>query len=225
MIYDAHTHPGEFPTEHLNQHVVSADLRDWEQLVLISRGGIPCSIGIHPWFAAEGRGELPRLESLLEKNPQLNIGEIGLDYCRAGIDRRDQCELFELQLELAVRLDRLVTVHSVKAWGDILKLIRKTGVPERGLIFHGFRGSAEIVRELLACNSFFSFGESQLLGCGKKQLTAIKSIPLDRLLLESDGMGDMTVAQNCLSEILHEEPDRIRETANSNFVRIFNKMK
>lgn len=221
MIFDAHTHLSGVQSVCNNQHIVSENLSDWDSLLALSREGMYCSIGIHPWFAQKGIDCFEKLKTKLVDNPQVNIGEIGLDYSQPDVNRVVQIDLFRRQLQLAIELNRVVTIHSVHAWGDMLAVIRDLGLPVKGAIFHGFRGSVEIVKELIKQNCYFSLGQKEIINCGKKQHKVIISVPIECLLVESDGVGDITAVLSDLSKLRSEEIDALCQSLNNNFECLF----
>ena len=75
--------------------------------------------------------------SLLD-SPQSAVGEIGLDGARCDPITRDLCapmdrqvEAFEMQLHIAVDLERPVSIHAVRAWGPLLETLNKNSARRR----------------------------------------------------------------------------------------------
>ncbi len=221
--YDSHTHLNQH--EHLPHytHVVSSNNNDWEQITQLLSGPCPYfgSIGIHPWnVLLNMESVLSKLEMLLIRYPRCNIGEIGLDYSR-DVPRNVQLDIFEKQLYLAKRLDRVVTIHSVQAWGDTIEVIKSVGIKNINIIFHGFRGSIEVAKQLKDHRIYFSLGEKQLLYLGRKQMAAIQELSLNQLLVESDGVGH---AENCvklLERIRGWHSEDIVESVNNTHLELF----
>ncbi|KAJ0969960.1 hypothetical protein J5N97_022837 [Dioscorea zingiberensis] len=152
----------------------------------------PCLVpnfGLHPWYVAERTPNwFSSLREFLAATPSAAVGEIGLDKGSHGkkIDFGEQVEVFQQQLELAKELKRPASVHCVRAFGDLLEILKRVGPFPEGLIMHSYLGSAEMVSELAKLGSYFSFSghlSSMTLEKAKKM---IRSVPLDRILLESD---------------------------------------
>ena len=59
------------------------------------------------------------------------MGEIGLDYKDKNINKQKQKQIFELQLDLAIELNRSVVIHCVRAHGDLLKILEKRFIKKR----------------------------------------------------------------------------------------------
>ena len=100
---------------------------------------------------------------------------------------------------LAGRLGRVVSIHCVKANGAIFEIMKKLGpaLPPR-IMMHSWGGTADSAKSLLCLKKgvgkrfYFSFS-STINSRSPKTLDVIKSIPEDRLLIESDhvvGMDD-----------------------------------
>ncbi len=162
---------------------------DWPRVIQIfeTYDGVYPSFGIHPWFIRNCSSDwLQLLENLLLKYPQAGVGEIGIDH---AIDERDdaaQESVFLAQLELARRLERPVSIHCRRAWGRLIELLDQFGELPRGMLIHCFGGSAEVAQELLKCGAYISFSGSITRPNNKKAGPAIRAVPDDRILIETD---------------------------------------
>ena len=115
------------------------------------------------------------------------FGEIGLDYDRFYLaEKEEQLKYFEAQLELAVKVQLPLFLHSRAASEDFEKLLgqRLQDLPKRGLV-HSFTGTIEEMNRLVAMG--FDIGVN---GCSMKteqNLDVVRAIPLDRMQIETDG--------------------------------------
>lgn len=213
MIYiDAHCHlldEGEFDlakTAGVNQIICNAtNPKDWQK-VLALKSTIH-AIGIHPWHVSD----LPKdvmidLEKLLKQNPDAHIGEIGLDKCKNDFYKQE--EIFMLQLELAQKLNRPVHVHCVRAWGEMLPILK--GHKDLKYLFHGFSGDKNVIRFLSDYDAYFSVNRS----------SKIPLIPIDRLLIESDAPDSIPSPANL--PFLYLQLGVNAEQINQNFQRFLN---
>ena len=148
---------------------------DWNNVLNFSKkekNVYPC-IGIHPWFT---QNLFPswdnEMDVLLQNNPFLMVGEIGLDYLKNN--KEEQIVVFEKCLALAQKHQRPVHIHCVKAWHDMLRILKKYSLPK--ILFHKFSGSLEVVNRLCAYNSFFSINKKNV----------IDILPFDKILTETD---------------------------------------
>ena len=210
---DAHCHllkESEFQDTHLvgveKILVNAARLSDWDKVEGL-KGVIP-SIGIHPWYVGEAVDNWAKeMEKRLSQNPALQVGEIGLDKLRPDFTRQKQ--VFLTQLKLAQKYNRVASIHCVRAWGEMMPLLRPLKKDTR-MLFHGFSGDKIVVGFLADSQSYFSVHN------GAK----IPLIPADKLLIESDapdGM-DSPVALPFLYQQLGVKVEQIE----ANFERLMN---
>ncbi|MGN0919761.1 MAG: TatD family hydrolase [Alphaproteobacteria bacterium] len=158
--------------------VNSAQPSDWDKVMGL-KSIIP-SIGIHPWFVAKATGDWAlKMEKKLTENPSLHVGEIGLDKLKPDFEK--QKRVFLTQLKLAQKYNRVASIHCVRAWGEMMPLLRPFKKDTR-MLFHGFSGDKIVVGFLADSASYFSVH-------GDKK---IPLIPADKLLIESDAPDGMT---------------------------------
>lgn len=149
---------------------------------------IPC-FGFHPWYVAERTPNwFNTLKECFQSTPSAAIGEIGLDKGTRGreVDFTDQVEVFRQQLELAKELKRPASVHCVRAYGDLLQIMKNTGPFPAGVILHSYLGSAEMVPEFAKLGAYFSFSGYLMSMKAQKAKKMLKAVPSERILLESD---------------------------------------
>ena len=124
------------------------------------------------------------------------IGEIGLDYHYSRDFIKAQHETFRTQLRWAKELDLPVIIHSRDATADCLDIVRseieshttdnsQQPTPLRGVI-HCYSGSQEVAQQWLAMGMYLGIG-GVLTFKNSKLSETLAHIPLDRLLLETDG--------------------------------------
>lgn len=162
---------------------------DWEDVAILARKWkqvIP-AFGIHPWYIdTRSSNWLERLGSYLCEFPGAAIGEIGLDHFHATYNRAEQLEVFTAQLELAVQLQRPVSVHCLKAWEDLLRAFSSIKKLPDHIALHSFSGSAEMVRVLEKMGCYFSCSGSVTHQKNTRIRNVVKELPADRILLETD---------------------------------------
>eukprot|EP01041_Mallomonas_annulata_P009450 gene9450-19630_t len=210
-VFDAHCHlqyqPDNFITsfsqnEFYDYHFALMGTRpqDWPQLIDLYNkypGNIQCALGLHPWFAhAPGTDNwLEIIRTHLLSNPAWIIGEIGLDRLWKPPDSNKneweaQLNVFQMQLDLAIELQRPISIHCVKSDGTIFDILStRTSLPP-AIYFHSYGGSIDTSKRLLkikTCDTQFYFGFSAAVNTrSPKTPDVIKNIPDDRILLESD---------------------------------------
>ena len=192
------------------------------------------SLGVHPWWCDRELGDWESpLVTLLEQNPRAGIGEIGLDTYRRQLKTPEadarQTRVFQRQLELAVELNRPVSIHCVHAWGRLLPILSRTvGQRPLPLIFHGFSGSPEILRDVLrqfprAFISLASFIRSRNT---ERFHSLVRLIPSERLLLESDaetldGLSTLPAFYTEISQIRTQSLESLQHQTAENLQSIF----
>ena len=115
------------------------------------------------------------------------IGEIGLDYHYTREFEAAQHEVFRTQLRWASELDLPVIIHNRDATADTLQLVKEhiNSQSLRGVI-HCFSGSAEVAQEWLKMGMYLGIG-GVLTFKNSKLAENLANVPLERLLLETDG--------------------------------------
>jgi len=167
---------------------VATDIRSSRRSLEISGqfNEVYSAIGIHPHEAAKSeQADRMELKSLLENPRVLAVGEIGLDYHYDFSPRNVQKSLFEWQLRMARDMGFPVIVHVRKAMQDALAVIDQVAPSGWRGVFHCFGGDADDVEAVLERGFFISFTGVVTFGNFKHQ-DAVRAVPRDRLLLETD---------------------------------------
>lgn len=180
----------DYHTHHFNPaggSLCSVTMADWPR-VAATEGMTPC-FGVHPWHAHETDvAELAfALDEWLSRYPQAEVGESGLD---ASARHRDTLEaqrvLLHVHLGAAFRHDRLVHLHGVHAWPELLDILRERArcntLPR--VLLHAWNGPHELAREFLALGAIFSVGVRELTHSRAEERYA--RIPEGCLFPESD---------------------------------------
>ena len=118
------------------------------------------------------------------------IGECGLDYHykREEQHRLKQHIWFLYQLDLAWRLKKPVILHVRDAHEDALRILKWHPARKLGGVIHCFYGPWEIAQQYLKLGYHFGIGGSLLQQKERAGALweAVKHIPLDRILVETD---------------------------------------
>lgn len=146
--------------------------------------------GTHPWYCDEYDGK-EALIAILEKYPEANVGEIGLDGIRSG---REASKIFIEQLNIASEMDRVANIHMVRSTDDVLAALR--GCDVRSII-HSYDAPAGFVDAFVRRGCYLSISPRLFRKPDEKVNDIIRAIPRDRLLLESDyGGGEMDMHEH-----------------------------
>ena len=141
-------------------------------------------IGIHPNHTHDDISDIDEIEKLIDENV-IAIGEIGLDYYREGYNKEVQKEFFVKQIEIAVKHNLPVIIHSREANEDVLEIVLK--YPGVKFLFHSWSGTPEqtlMLNEL--GNFYFSFNGVITFPTGTDKIETLKLVRKDRLLFETD---------------------------------------
>lgn len=145
------------------------------------------ALGLHPWSLAENALEVKWALHFIEENiaQAVAIGEIGLDYQKklvTKISKGRQREVLAQALELARKYDKPVSVHSRYAWRECFNSVKESGVKKA--VFHWYTGPINVLREILTQGYLAS--ATPALSYHEEHRRAVKEIPLERLVLETD---------------------------------------
>ncbi|WJX29525.1 hypothetical protein P8452_18160 [Trifolium repens] len=204
--------------------------QDWnyvKQLSITYPSVLP-SFGLHPWYVAERSPNwLKTLKEYFDSTPSAAVGEIGLDKGSQGkkIDFSQQVEVFRQQLELAKELNKPASIHCVRAYGDLLELMKSMGPFPAGVILHSYLGSAEMVPEFSKLGAYFSFSGFLMSLKANKAKKMLKMVSSNRILLETDAPDALPKSNidslffvegdNSLSEELHGQKAASSSTSGS----------
>jgi len=175
------------------------------------------SVGIHPWDTHLIKpGDIDELERLIKNENCLAIGECGLDkVCKS--DFREQKHFFDLQLQLAVKYNKAVIIHCVKAYDELIGICKpyQQKIP---LIIHGFNKTDVLALQLINKGFYLSVSNSFLLR------TKLPHSVLNNLFLETDDQDSLSIIDvyDLASQKLSLDKAILKEKIYSNFVSLFN---
>jgi TatD DNase family protein len=219
---DAHCHIFSAPAGNITGQVCNATTAaDWGKLTRIADDRTHVCIGIHPWYIDSAPPDWADcMREILLSNPQIMVGEIGIDKYHPDIDR--QIEFFAQQIEIAIEMNRPVHLHCVGAWDKVLHIL-KGHRPRIPIIAHAFGGNTAIMTALAEYNTYFSYGMR-----GDHIADTAKIAPADKILVESD--SDTSTAQAEILATATREIAKLRgcdvrelnEQINKNFTGVIN---
>ena len=100
-----------------------------------------------------------RLLSNLEKNPSLQLGEVGLDRRFKDVIPLDrQAEILRTMLRFALNNEKSVSIHCVQATAVMLDILKKITFGPYRILWHGFTGSKETAAVLSRLKVIVSIG-------------------------------------------------------------------
>lgn len=148
--------------------------------------GLWATVGAHPHGARFVNEEtLAEFERLAARPCVVAIGEIGLDYYRDLSPRDVQRSVFAKQLELARRLELAIVLHNRESTEDLLATLHKADDRHRGVV-HSFLGDSVLAETFLDLGLDLGIGGPLTFPKNGALRDAVKKVPLDRILLETD---------------------------------------
>ena len=143
------------------------------------------SVGSHPDSADEVNEDvIAEYRQLCRHEKVKAIGEIGLDYYYEDIPREIQKNAFRMQMALAQEVDLPVIIHEREAHDDGMRIVKE--FPKVKGVFHCYSGSAEMARQLVNMGWYIGFTGVLTFKNARKAVETAASIPLDRIVLETD---------------------------------------
>lgn len=216
-FFDTHTHLDYLATDlnlpvpklvaNAKQHnverilVVAVFAENFEKVTACSRAApdnVVYGLGLHPLYIRQHQPEhLDLLEKRLsERDPHCTaVTEIGLEKAVAEVSTPElwqkQLDFLTAQLALAKKFDLPVNLHSRKSHDQLAPLLRRADLSKRGVI-HGFAGSYAQAKRFVDLGYNIGVGGTITYARANKTREAIRKLPLDSLLLETDS-PDMPV--------------------------------
>ena len=193
-------------------------------------------LGLHPCSVADSyKEELSLLKTNLEDTAFIAIGEIGIDKYWSLDYIEQQIDAFELQIDWAIQHDLPIVIHCRDAYPEILDIIEQKKHRQLRGVLHCFTGSQADAERLLDMGFYLGLGGVLTFKNGGLA-EWIQSVPLDRILLETDapylaptpyrGKRNepsylIEVAQK-LSDIHESSLETMAEKTTENAVKLFN---
>ena len=164
----------------------------------------------------------------LDGRPGIRSLRIGTDFpdstdgkISAGIHpwdaERAQRTWLARQRDLAAELGLPLIVHCVRAYDDLKAMLSGFPLP---VIVHGFTGSEQLASQLLDRGWYLSFGKT--VERSPKTRRTLRSIPSDRLFLETDMSGEeIESVYRRAADIRNEPAESLRDAVHTNYLNLF----
>lgn len=131
-------------------------------------------------------GNLKKIYELAKDEKVVAIGEIGLDYYWNSENKELQKDVFTKQIEIANELEKPIVIHTREAIFDTLDILKnKIKCKEKG-VFHCCPLNLDLIKEALKLDFYISFAGPITFKNSKNANEAIKLVPLNRFLIETD---------------------------------------
>lgn len=195
-----------------------------------------CTAGVHPHYAKTFTDSTyAALKELLQDPFVVAVGECGLDFNRNHSSREDQLLAFRQQVWLACETRYPLFVHEREAHRDLLSILDEfSALP--AVVIHCFTGTTEEAAEYIRRGFYIGFtGTICKKERGAPLRALISTIPLDRLMIETDApyMGFVKSRRNSepadvvqvaaqIAQCLCVDVETVRRATTENAKRFFN---
>jgi TatD DNase family protein len=151
-------------------------------------GRLYATAGLHPHHAAQYSAEHAALFRELAQEPHVvALGECGLDYFRNLAPHDAQRRAFSAQLALAAELGKPVFLHQRDAHADFAAILREFRPQLAAAVVHCFTDTTAALEDYVALDCYV--GITGWICDERRGLhlrDAVRLVPLDRLLIETD---------------------------------------
>ncbi|HXK55695.1 MAG: TatD family hydrolase [Gammaproteobacteria bacterium] len=193
----------------------------WSRVQSVCREypGLYPAYGLHPMFTRQHEdSHIQALDRRLAHEQAVAVGECGLDFFIDNADRARQMELFEAQLQLAVKYRLPIIVHARKSVEEVINSLRR--FPGLRGVLHSYSGSEQQAQRLMDMGFLFSFGGPITYPGANRLRHLVSRLPLHAIMLESDS-PDQPDAENrggrnepaLLGRVLHAMMELRQESA------------
>ena len=220
---------------------ISTRQKEWDDVVGVAERNedVWATIGVHP-HEADAHPDLGAAAVIdAAAHPRVvAIGECGLDYFYDKSDRAAQRDRFQAHIEAARATGLPLVVHTRDAEDDTAEILsREVGKGGVAGVLHCFTGSAALARKALDLGFYVSISGIVTFKNAQDLQETAKTIPLDRLLVETDSPFLAPVpnrGKTCepafvadtaafLSDLRDEPLDELAEATSANFFKLFAK--
>ncbi|MGL4343351.1 MAG: TatD family hydrolase [Metamycoplasmataceae bacterium] len=174
--------------------LVGTDLNNCQEAISLSKlkNYTYAILGIHP-NDAKNKQDLIALEKMIIENLDsqkiVGIGEVGLDYhYDDSPSKEDQIFFFKSQIEMALKYNLALIVHSREAAKDTYEILKnyKTNYPQLPIILHSYSYGLVWMEKFLAIGCYFSYSGIVTFKNAKEMQESALKTPLEALFYETD---------------------------------------
>jgi len=140
------------------------------------------AVGVHPHETKDGYDQIAELASASDK--VVAIGEIGLDYFYTHSPREVQMQALKDQIQVALDHNLPIIFHVRESFGDFWPIF--DAMPGIRGVLHSFTDSKDNLEKALARGLYIGVNGISTFTKDEAQKAVFDSIPLDRLLFETD---------------------------------------
>jgi TatD DNase family protein len=145
------------------------------------------TVATHPHDADKLTDAWWAVHDRLARHPRVvAIGETGLDFYYQHSARDAQAAAFRRFIALARAVGKPVVCHIRDAHAEAREILADTGAAELGVVIHCFTGTPDDAAAYVAMGCHVSFSGIVTYKTAQPIRDAVKRVPLDRLLIETD---------------------------------------
>jgi TatD DNase family protein len=144
-------------------------------------------IGFHPCnIKGYGEAEFNWLDQALTHPKVVALGEIGYDFHWDTTTEDEQTPAFIKQLDLAVKHQKPVSIHSRDAAQITFDVLKKYSDKLVGGVLHSYSGSVELAKEYIKLNFMFGISGPLTFKNAKTNKEVVAAIDLKHFISETD---------------------------------------
>lgn len=193
------------------------------------------SVGVHPEHQECTEPDVATLVRYAQHKRVIGIGETGLDYYWHKDRPEWQRERFRVHIRAAKESGKPLIIHTRNAAEDTLKIMREEGAEAVGGVMHCFTETLTMAESAIALGFYISFSGIVTFKNATQLKEVAKSIPLDRILVETDSpylapvpyrgkINEPAYVRHVANEIANLrglDIKLVEQTTTANFCRLF----
>ena len=196
----------------------------------------PVMIGLHPTSVkADYKIELEKIDEIINEHPFCAIGETGIDLYRDKTFFKQQIDSFTYQIELALKYDLPIVIHSRKSINEILSVLRSYNGKGLTGVFHCFPGNTDEAKKVTDLGFYLGIG-GVVTYKNSGMAEVVKHIDLKHLLLETDApyltpaphrgkrneSSYIPIIAEFIASLKGISTEEVAQTTTSNAIHLFN---
>lgn len=146
------------------------------------------TVGFHPHNA--DNADVVKIDELIKlasgSKKVVAWGEAGLDFYRHYSQVKNQIEIFEIQIDIALDLNLPIIIHDRDAHDDILEIVSKRKNRSQRGVIHCFSGDYKLAMSFIELGYYISIPGTVTYKNADRTREAAEKIPIERLLIETD---------------------------------------
>ncbi len=169
--------------------VVGTNRRGWHEVLefVSERDGLYAAIGVHPCETHKvNPGDWQDLESLVQEEAVVAVGESGLDFYWDDAPPAVQRDFLDRHVGLALRLDLPLVLHLRDAYSAAAEALLETSARGLRAVVHCFGGEPDDIHPFVDWGWPISFAGILTYRKALNVQEAARRVPLEQCLVETD---------------------------------------